>query len=99
MGDPSTKMDVMVAASPLWHPQAHGWQLPGEPQNRTLTAPSKRQQYSKEQWEAMKPIIQQLYRLENQKFEKVVAVLKDVYGYNPTCELPNILLLVEHSQF
>jgi hypothetical protein len=43
-----------------------------------------RELYSKEQWEAQKPIIRQLYYLENKPFKRVVDILRTEHNFFPT---------------
>jgi hypothetical protein len=43
-----------------------------------------RELYSKEQWEAQKPIIRQLYNLENKPFKRVIDILRTEHNFFPT---------------
>jgi hypothetical protein len=45
---------------------------------------ARRKMYPKEQWLAMKPVIQQLYIDEGRTFAKVVEYLHENHGFNPT---------------
>jgi hypothetical protein len=43
-----------------------------------------REQYSKERWEAQKPIIKQLYIVENKPFKRVINILRTEHNFFPT---------------
>ena len=43
-----------------------------------------RELYSKERWEAQKPIIRQLYNLENKPFKRVIDILRTEHNFFPT---------------
>jgi hypothetical protein len=43
-----------------------------------------REQYSKEQWDAQKPVIRQLYNLENKPFKRVIDILRTEHNFFPT---------------
>jgi hypothetical protein len=45
---------------------------------------ARRKIYPKEQWRALKPLIQRLYIDENQTFTKVAEYLQEHHGFNPT---------------
>lgn len=45
---------------------------------------SRRGLYSKEQWDAKKPLIWSLYNVENKSYNQVVAILRDEYSFFPT---------------
>jgi hypothetical protein len=45
---------------------------------------SGRQLYSKEQWDAQKPIIWRLYNQENMPFKRVIEILRNEYNFVPT---------------
>jgi len=40
--------------------------------------------YSKEQWNAQKSVIQQLYNVENKPYKRVVNILRTKYNFFPT---------------
>jgi hypothetical protein len=43
-----------------------------------------RELYSKERWESQKPIIRQLYNLENKPFKSVIDILRTEHNFFPT---------------
>ena len=43
-----------------------------------------REQYSKEQWEAQKIFIEQLYHCEKKPFKRVIDILRTEYNFFPT---------------
>jgi hypothetical protein len=45
---------------------------------------SGRQLYSKEQWEAQKPVIYRLYNQENKPYSRVVEILRTKHNLFPT---------------
>jgi hypothetical protein len=47
-------------------------------------ADARRNIYSKEQWQALKPVIERLYVTEGQTFIKVVEYLREHHGVKPT---------------
>jgi hypothetical protein len=47
-----------------------------------------RQMYSKEQWEAQKPVIWRLYNEENKPFKRVIEILRKEYNFVPTYVFP-----------
>jgi hypothetical protein len=47
--------------------------------------------YSKEQWEAQKPIIKQLYIAENMSFKDVIDILRNEHNFFPTYDLDILL--------
>jgi hypothetical protein len=51
---------------------------------RVREAKARRKMYPKEQWLAMKPVIQQLYADEGRTFAKVVEYLHEFHSFNPT---------------
>jgi len=44
----------------------------------------RRKQYSKEEWEAQKPIIEQLYIVEEKTFKRVINILRTKHNFFPT---------------
>jgi hypothetical protein len=56
-----------------------------EPNLVTASSKSgKRHQYSKDQWEELKPLIRRLYNEENKTFSKVASILRDSHDFFPT---------------
>jgi Clr5 domain len=54
----------------------------GDGRERETTA--RRKMYPKEQWLALKPVIQQLYVEEGRTFAKVAEYLQENHGFDPT---------------
>jgi hypothetical protein len=50
-----------------------------------------RELYSKEQWEAQKPVIRQLYNLENKPFKLVIDILRSEHNFFPTYSITILL--------
>jgi hypothetical protein len=40
--------------------------------------------YSKEQWDIQKPVIRQLYNVENKPYKRVMEILRNEYNFSPT---------------
>jgi hypothetical protein len=63
-------------------------QIPMELQAKLAPQPNPglggRELYSKEQWEAHKSIIRQLYNLENKPFKLVIDILRTEHNFFPT---------------
>jgi len=63
-------------------------QIPMELQAKLVPQPNPglggRELYSKEQWEAHKPIIRQLYNFENKPFKRVIDILRIEHNFFPT---------------
>jgi Clr5 domain len=96
---------------------SHSGQLPTESQAQPALQPHPglrgRKQYSKEQWEARKPIIEQLYYHEEKPYTHVIEILEKEHDFFPTyviqkfsfsnnCILVNINVLtmtLRRSQF
>lgn len=51
---------------------------------RSVPGRGERQLYSKEQWEAQKPIIRRLYNDENKPYNRVVEILGTEHNFFPT---------------
>jgi hypothetical protein len=62
----------------------YGVPLIAEAQQEMLAKPSRSQIYSKEQWQALKPIIEQLYVVEGQTFVKVAQYLVKHHNFRVT---------------
>jgi hypothetical protein len=66
----------------------HFEQLPMESQALSALQPRPglggRELYSKEQWESQKPIIRQLYNLENKPYKRVIELLRTEHNFIPT---------------
>jgi hypothetical protein len=43
-----------------------------------------RELYSKEQWEAQRPVIRQLYKLEKKSYKRVIHILRTKHNFFPT---------------
>src|SRR5271170_7728652 len=55
-----------------------------QPVIRSVPGRGGRQLYSKEQWEAQKPIIRRLYNDENKPYNRVVDILGTEHNFFPT---------------